>query len=264
MPGLNNLAIYTKTIQIYISIFSTVFIASVTQYWFRFWDGVIKWHSTIRITAVNILTPFRCFNTKSYKLSYFRKMWSFHSDIPLSSQIIWWLITLLPHGGNARPCVISAMDIYLSTFSIYCLTSCDQVLSQCEKMLQTWHLLWLAEPLARHRLETGSIDLLHKSHNAPVQISHNAPLCNRNVHMCAHFCYNMMHWGTILCWIVVFVSWIQFCWSRCFNQWQHSFQMVALLHPRLTPTPGWDQTGNKQNPGAHFTNSPQTQNLNLM
>ena len=26
-------------------------------------------------------------------------------------------------------------------------------------------------------------------------ISHNAPFCNRNVHMCAHFCYKMMHYG---------------------------------------------------------------------
>ena len=27
------------------------------------------------------------------------------------------------------------------------------------------------------------------------QISHNAPFCNRNVHMCAHFCYKMVHCG---------------------------------------------------------------------
>ena len=26
-------------------------------------------------------------------------------------------------------------------------------------------------------------------------ISHNAPFCNRNVHMCAHFCYKMVHYG---------------------------------------------------------------------
>ena len=26
-------------------------------------------------------------------------------------------------------------------------------------------------------------------------ISHNAPFCNRNVHMCAHFCYKMVHCG---------------------------------------------------------------------
>ena len=28
-----------------------------------------------------------------------------------------------------------------------------------------------------------------------MQISHNAPLCNRNVQMCAHFCYKMLHCG---------------------------------------------------------------------
>ena len=26
-------------------------------------------------------------------------------------------------------------------------------------------------------------------------ISHNAPFCNRNMHICAHFCYKMMHCG---------------------------------------------------------------------
>ena len=28
------------------------------------------------------------------------------------------------------------------------------------------------------------------------QISHNAPFCNRNMHMCAYFCYKMVHCGT--------------------------------------------------------------------
>ena len=27
------------------------------------------------------------------------------------------------------------------------------------------------------------------------QISHNAQFCDRNVHICAHFCYKMVHWG---------------------------------------------------------------------
>ena len=27
------------------------------------------------------------------------------------------------------------------------------------------------------------------------QMSYNAPFCNRNVHMCAHFCYEMVHCG---------------------------------------------------------------------
>ena len=26
-------------------------------------------------------------------------------------------------------------------------------------------------------------------------IPHNAPFCNRNVHMCVHFCYRMVHYG---------------------------------------------------------------------
>ena len=34
------------------------------------------------------------------------------------------------------------------------------------------------------------------------QISHNASFCNRNVHMCAHFCYKMVHCG-IWDWCIV-------------------------------------------------------------
>ena len=33
-------------------------------------------------------------------------------------------------------------------------------------------------------------------------ISHNAPLFNRNMHKCAHFCYNVMHCG-ICIWCIV-------------------------------------------------------------
>ena len=29
-------------------------------------------------------------------------------------------------------------------------------------------------------------------------MSHNALFCNRNMHMCAHFCYKMMHCGTFV------------------------------------------------------------------
>ena len=36
-------------------------------------------------------------------------------------------------------------------------------------------------------------------------MSHNAPFCNRNVHMCAHFCYKMVHCRIIVWCIVGFV-----------------------------------------------------------
>ena len=38
-------------------------------------------------------------------------------------------------------------------------------------------------------------------------ISHNAPLCYRNVHMCAHFCYKMVHCGRFVRCIVGFLGW---------------------------------------------------------
>ena len=53
--------------------------------------------------------------------------------------------------------------------------------------------------------------LLHKFHNPPVLyiLSHNhAPSCNRNVHMCAHFCYKMVHCGIFIWCIVGFGRWV--------------------------------------------------------
>ena len=38
-------------------------------------------------------------------------------------------------------------------------------------------------------------------------ISHNAPFCNRSVHMCAHFCYKMLHYAIYVKCIVGFVKW---------------------------------------------------------
>ena len=43
-------------------------------------------------------------------------------------------------------------------------------------------------------------------------ISHNAPFCNRNVHMCAHFSYKMMHCGIWHRCILGFVRWV-YCMS---------------------------------------------------
>ena len=39
-------------------------------------------------------------------------------------------------------------------------------------------------------------------------LSHNTPFCNRNVHMCAHLCYKMLHCGTSVWCIVGFVRWV--------------------------------------------------------
>ena len=45
---------------------------------------------------------------------------------------------------------------------------------------------------------------MNHAHNKPVtipqytsHISHNAPFCNRNVHICAHFCYKMVYCGNL-------------------------------------------------------------------
>ena len=42
-----------------------------------------------------------------------------------------------------------------------------------------------------------------------IPIPHNAPFCNRNVHICAHFCYKMVHCGIFVWCIRGFVTWVQ-------------------------------------------------------
>ena len=49
---------------------------------------------------------------------------------------------------------------------------------------------------------SGNRDPSHKSPQCIRQISNNAPFCNRNVHMCAHFSYKMVHCGILDQWIV--------------------------------------------------------------
>ena len=55
-------------------------------------------------------------------------------------------------------------------------------------------------------------------HNRPIwqitqcirQISHNVSFCNRNVHICAHFCYKMIHcgiWNRCIVGFVHYVNW---------------------------------------------------------
>ena len=38
-------------------------------------------------------------------------------------------------------------------------------------------------------------------------IIHNTSICNRNVHMCAHFCYKMVHYGTFIWYIMGIARW---------------------------------------------------------
>ena len=65
-------------------------------------------------------------------------------------------------------------------------------------------------------------------------ISHNAPFCNRNVYMCAHFCYKMVHCG------ICELGLLMFCQSQYgifFNSWsvvsQLSCVRVSWLKSRL-------------------------------
>ena len=48
-------------------------------------------------------------------------------------------------------------------------------------------------------------------------ISRNAPFCNGNVHLCAHFCQKMVHCGKFVLWIVGFVSWVHWTFFQPFE-----------------------------------------------
>ena len=63
-------------------------------------------------------------------------------------------------------------------------------------------------------------------------VSHNnAPFCNRNVHICAHFCNKMVHCGLYVWCIVGFLRWVYWyslrwlCSKSCFD---HSGQWGKL------------------------------------
>ena len=60
------------------------------------------------------------------------------------------------------------------------------------------------------------------------QISHNTSFCNRNVHICAHFCYKILHCGIWDCCIVGFVRWAY--WRPCLlPRWQSYCQQARTV-----------------------------------
>ena len=66
------------------------------------------------------------------------------------------------------------------------------------------------------------------------QISHNAPVCNRNVHTCAHFCYKMVHCGIWDWCIMEFVQ--QVCWYDCPNASEITLKDMGKIEPCQTIT----------------------------
>ena len=61
------------------------------------------------------------------------------------------------------------------------------------------------------------------------QTSHSAPFCNRKVHICAHFCYKMVHCGIWNWCIVGFGQQVCLKTLNIFDKWT-SFQMTFPLH----------------------------------
>ena len=81
-------------------------------------------------------------------------------------------------------------------------------------------------------------------------MSHNAPFWNRNVHICAHFCYKMVHCGIFVGCIVAFVRWVydpgsmMMLWNRA--QW-----MVAPDSIQYQPSFGPIHISGSL-PGSHY------------
>ena len=65
-------------------------------------------------------------------------------------------------------------------------------------------------------------------------LAHNAPLYDRNVHTCVHFCYGVVHRGIFVWRIVVFVGWIyHLLWSAttwCWSVWWGWRPLAASLN----------------------------------
>ena len=63
---------------------------------------------------------------------------------------------------------------------------------------------WLLSSLSALRVPFNK--LVAKIQQCTNPISHNASFCNRNVHICAHFCYKMVHCGIFVKSIVGYLS----------------------------------------------------------
>ena len=67
-------------------------------------------------------------------------------------------------------------------------------------------------------------------------ISHNALFCNRNVHMCGHFCYKTVHYGTFIWWFVAFLDgsiWIvEYYVTSNVDIWDQLWQKSCCPHSR--------------------------------
>ena len=68
-----------------------------------------------------------------------------------------------------------------------------------------------------------NIDLLRKSHNAP--------FCNRNVHMCAHFCCKIVHCG-IFVWCIVGICGMGLLWMSFSFRRPLPFQTISGISDR--------------------------------
>ena len=65
-------------------------------------------------------------------------------------------------------------------------------------------------------------------------ISHNALFCNRNVHMCAHFCHKMVHCGIFGSIPFLVISLQQFFRISWLHSWcMQNFVMITSLQFRL-------------------------------
>ena len=74
------------------------------------------------------------------------------------------------------------------------------VLNESKRFLKVFEML--------PRSDWSSIGLVPQIPWCTSPISHNAPCCSRNVRMCAHFCYKMVHCGIFIWCIVGFVCWV--------------------------------------------------------
>ena len=56
-------------------------------------------------------------------------------------------------------------------------------------------------PQKKKKKKKEASDFFHKSHSA-LDKYNKAQFWNRNVHICARFCYNMVHYGIFFLWHV--------------------------------------------------------------
>ena len=106
----------------------------------------------------------------------------------------------------------------------------------CVSFIYAIYVLILYMPILSCCFTCGCLvryDLIKKYKQT--NISYNALFCNRNVHMCAHFCYKILNCRIVVKCVMGFVKWVYwgYCSNKCRRHWLWKWLKGLFLSPTI-------------------------------